>query len=101
MNGYKALADVYKDGIEDLPEETREKVLHKIKALDFLATACKEDIYALFDSSAFNDIVRGYLSRAINITEIDPEDGKKLREELHYLFDDMTAEEAEDYYRTH
>ena len=60
MNGYKMLADSYRKFLDDNTAD-QDNIRTHITALDFLAKCDKATIYALFDSSAFNDIVKGYV----------------------------------------
>lgn len=104
MNGYQMHSQAYKDYLEkhpDIEAEVRADIESKIKALDFLADSTRAERLELFNSSAFNDVTRGYLKMAIDNTELEDETGKRLLRELSYLFDTVTAGQAEDYYNSH
>ena len=101
MNGYQLTADAYKKILEQEPAEnteTRQQLQTKIKALEYLAGADDATIHALFDSSAFNSIVKGYIKLALDNTDTDKEQAAEIMRELNYLFDTKGAAEAEAYY---
>lgn len=107
MNGYQMTADSYRQLLESdkYPDIDREAIQHKIKALDFLATATEEERLELFNSSAFNDVVKGYLKMAVDNIELEEEEREEVRQKLlnefRYLFDTVTAKQAEEYYNNH
>lgn len=98
MNGYQMLADAYKKELATTPEEYRADMQAKINALEYLAGADDATRYALFDSSAFNDIVKGYVKLALHNTDTDSEKAREIMNEINYLFSVKTASEAEAYY---
>ena len=104
MNGYKTMADSYRKLLEnsnnypDLDKEATEK---RIKVYDFLATCDKEMKLELFNSTAFNDVVKGYVSMAVDNLELGDDTKKDFLREIKYLFDTVKAGEAEDYYNEH
>lgn len=107
MNGYQITADSYRHFLENDkdPDTDREAIQHTIKALDFLATATEEERLELFNSSAFNDVVKGYLKMAVDNIELEDEERGEIRQKLlnefRYLFDTVTAKQAEEYYNNH
>ena len=50
--------------------------------------------YDLFDSSAFNDIVKAYVKLALKNTEIDEEKTEEIMQELRWLFDTKSSKEV-------
>lgn len=95
MNGYKMSADSYRILKKRDPKID---VDSNIKTLDFLATCTEEDIYNLFNSTAFNNICMGYVKVALNdFKEIDEELRDRLINYVRYKFDTITAKEAEKY----
>lgn len=101
MNGYQMTADAYKNLLEKEPAENTaaiERMKAAINALEYLAGADDQTIYELFDSSAFNDIVKGYVKLALDNTGTDEEQAKAIMQELRFLFDTKGAAEAERYY---
>lgn len=97
MNGYKMTADAYRAIKEKDPKIDIDS---NIKTLDFLATCTKEDIYNLFNSTAFNNICMGYVKMALNDFEELSDDTKdRITSHVKYKFDTLTAEQAENYYK--
>lgn len=98
MNGYKRMADAYRKILDD-PTIDQEATKATIKALDFLATCDRATIYALFDSSAFNDIVKGYVEMIADEGEDFTEEQRRyIKRHISGLFDMRTAAQAEAYY---
>lgn len=101
MNGYKMLADSYRKFLNDATAD-QDDIKIRIKALDFLAKCDKATIYALFDSSAFNDIVKGYVSMiADNEKELTGEQRSHIKGRIEGLFDSVSSKQAEAYYYNH
>ena len=101
MNGYKLIADSYRDFLQTEKDIDKAEVEQKIKALDFLASCSKEEMYELFNSSAFNDVVKGYVLLALDNLKTDTEQRNAIVNEVSYLFDIKSAAEAEQYYHEH
>lgn len=93
MNGFKMLSDSYKALLEQgkIDKETAEK---EMRVLDFLATCDTDDFCRLVDSSAFNDIIRGYVRLAVESADIDEESKEKVINQLRWIFDMKTAKEV-------
>lgn len=95
MNGYKMSADAYR---EFKKRDQKIDVDSNIKVLDFLATCTEEDIYNLFNSTAFNNICIGYVKIALNdFKELDEDMKDRITNHVLYKFDTVTAEQAENY----
>ncbi len=99
MNGYEMMAEVYKKELESgNMNETEAK--SKIKVMEFLAACSDEEIYFMFDSSAFNEIMKAYVRKAINNSDLG-EDKEEIRStimnELRYLLSEKKASEVMDY----
>lgn len=104
MNGYQLQSESYRKYIDahpDLEEVAKKDMESKIKVYDFLATCTKEEKAELFNSTAFNDIARGYFLKAIDNVKLEDEKRRELLREVRLLFDEMTALQAEEYYNTH
>ncbi len=90
MNGYKILADAHRKAGQE----------HKAALFDFLGECTQEDICTLFDSSAFNDIAKGYLRRALSDLQDDNtitrEQAEAIKERHAGLFDEINAEQAQE-----
>jgi len=104
MNGYKMTADSYRQYLEqhpDEPQEVKADLACKIKALDIMASCSDSERLQLFNTSAFNDVVKGYVKLALDNIGIEEEQRKAIVNEVSYLFDVKTADEAEQYYYSH
>lgn len=96
MNGFELSAESLRrmgaKGI--IPKEQVEK---ECRVLDFLATCNVEDICCMFDSTAFNEIAKSYLRRAVReLTdegEINEEQAIAVRNRYSLLFDEKRASE--------
>lgn len=100
MNSYKLLADSYRriQDDHDAPE-VRDDMNASIKALDFLAECDQKTIYKLFDSSAFNDVVKGYVSMiADSLEDLEDDQRHAIKGRICRLLDDRNAEQAAQYY---
>lgn len=96
MNGYKMSADSYRILKKRDPKAD---VDSNIKVLDFLTTCTQEDIYNLFNSSAFNHICLGYVEMALNdFKELDDDTKDRIIKRVWAMFDDKSAKQAEKYY---
>lgn len=94
MNGYKMLADSYKQLLErEEPGADKESIEKSIKALEFLATCDDMEICKLFDSSAFNNITKAYCKKAMNNQGFSDEQINGVLDELHGLFSQVNADE--------
>lgn len=98
MNGYKMTADAYRT-LKGNSKVDQADVESKIKALDFLATCTQEDIYNLFNSSAFNYICLGYVEMALNdFKELDDDAKDRIINHVWAMFDAKSAKQAEKYH---
>lgn len=96
MNGFELSAESLRrmgaKGI--IPKEQVDK---ECRLLDFLATCSNEDICIMFDSTAFNEIAKSYLRKAVKeLTdegEIDEEQAIAVRNRYSLLFDEKRASE--------
>ena len=97
-------ADAYRQYLEQHPDDSQEvkaDLACKIKALDIMANCSDSERLALFDTSAFNDVVKGYVMIALDNIGIEEEQRKAIVNEVSYLFDVTTANEAKEYYNNH
>ena len=97
MNDFKLMSESYRMLSEEgkISQEEAEK---KCKAYDYLASCDDEDIYNLFDSSAFNEIARAYMRLAVKelISEgqLDEDQGRAVRNRFSLLFDEKQSKEV-------
>lgn len=95
MNGFQITADAYKTYLEKNPDdENRSAMERKIELLSFLATCSDNDIYELYNSSAFNDITKGYVRSAMKNLSFDEEQISDVLREIKYLHDTKSAGEV-------
>lgn len=100
-NGYQMLADGYKEYLEKnptAPEEVKASMQKDIKVLSFLGECDREEKHKLFNSSAFNDVLKGYVLKAADNLKYDRDKRQELINEIAYLLDTMGASESEQYY---
>lgn len=87
MNGFKLLADA-----AEQIGETRQAEL-----FGFLGECSESDFCILFNSSAFNEIAKGYLRRACEELEkegeITEDQGETIRRRFALLFSELKAED--------
>ena len=97
MNGFKLMAETYREELAK-GEITQEEATRKCRVYDFLGTCDQDDLYNLFDSSAFNEIAKSYLRIAVRelVAEgkIDEEQGKAIQSRFRFLFDEKQAKEV-------
>ena len=92
MNGFKSMADSYRTLVEQ-GKISQADAERDIVTYDFLATCKQDDFYRLFNSGAFNDIVKAYVRKALEGAGVDNETTSKVMEELRWLFDTKQARE--------
>lgn len=97
MNGFKVMAD----SIRQLAEKgtiNTEQAEKQTRVYDFLASCDPDDFFILFDSTAFNDIAKDYLRKAVNRLvdsgTIEEEQAAAVRNEYRLLLSEMTAKEV-------
>jgi hypothetical protein len=95
MNKYFIeLADTYLMLAEkgEIPKEEAER---KRAVYAFLGTSSDDMIYDMFDSGAFNSIVKGYVALALKNADTDKKTADAVKQELHILFDTIKAKQAD------
>ena len=97
MHGYTMLAESYKKLLQE-GKVTEEEAKKNIKVMEFLAKCSEEEINIMFDSAAFNEIMKEYVRRAINNADLGEEEEKeeiksKIMNELRWLLSEKTAGE--------
>lgn len=93
MNGFKLMADSYKKAGEQgkIPMELVEK---EVRVFEFLGDCSQDDFYRLFDSGAFNDILKAYMHKACVGAGLDDKQILAVSQELKYLLDGNTSKEV-------
>lgn len=96
MNGFILMAESMRKAAAEGTINTVEAE-KKARIYEFLATCDTDDIYTLFDSTAFNEIAKDYMRTAvrhlIDKGTIDDEQGAAVRNEYAFLFSEKTAKE--------
>ncbi len=93
MNGFSIMADSYKSLVKR-GEMTEEQAKRSIEIYEFLATCNQDDFCQMVDSSAFNDIIRAFLTKVIENANLDEKSKDSVMNELRYLFNDLSAKEV-------
>lgn len=97
MNGFNLLSDSYRKAAER-GEISQEQAQNDCRLFDFLATCSENDFYTLFDSSAFNEIAKGYMRAAVKelVTEgtLTEEQGQAVKNRFSLLFDEKKSSEV-------
>ena len=92
MNGYQFQADAYRKYLEQHPnEENKEYMERIIKVNEFLATCTKEDIEELYNSSAFNEITKTYVKKAMQNLGFKRKEVEAVQDEIKWLHDTIGA----------
>ena len=110
MDGYTMTANALRHFLErdNLSPEERDRAEAKIRVYDTLSGFTEEDKYTAFDSSMFNSIFMGYVTKIMDqIAAYDDEDitqeaAQHLRNRVinkaRSMLDSMDAKSAEAYY---
>jgi hypothetical protein len=81
--------------MEKNPEDPNHAAMKRSAELfDFLGDCSDSDICELYNSSAFNDITKGYARLALKNTGFDDEQIKMVMDEIRYLHDTKRASEV-------
>ena len=92
MNGYQFQADAYRKYLEQNPnEENKEYMERIIKVNEFLSVCTKEDIEELYNSSAFNEITKAYVKKAMQNLGFKKKEVEAVQDEIKWLHDTMGA----------
>lgn len=93
LNGFTLMADSYKKLMneEKIEKEVAEK---EIRIYEFLATCDTDDFCRLVDSGAFNDLIRAFLKMAVENSGIDEKAQDKVKNQLNWIFDMISAKEV-------
>lgn len=102
MTGFIRLADFYQQIVDkrshEMTEEQIQKIKKEIKVLRIIGDMTQEEINLLFDSSAFNEIVLGYVARTCEDLDYSPIRKEDLIYGMKEQFENHNAEYALDYW---
>ena len=93
MNGFKLQADAIRKVVESDDDCDKEVMLSKAKVYDILSELTQDQIYELYNSSAFNDVTKAYAKRAMETVGLDEEQISDVLREIKYLHDTVSAGE--------
>lgn len=97
MNGYELHANTYRETLkqqgDSLPQEVKASVEREIKILDIMAKLDEKERRMIFDTGAYNDIVKTYCKKAMEMHEMSEEDIQAVLGNIGYLFDTIRATE--------
>lgn len=99
MNAYKELVDSYKQVLEKCDESRNiEKAVieAKIKSLEPFSERTNEEIAGMFDSGAFNEVLKAYCRVAMQNCNITKKKINEVMEEIKWLLDTVGANEILD-----
>ena len=88
MNGFLMYADTFRKNGQE----------RKAELYEFLGNCTDDDICSLFDSTAFNEIAKTYMRKAVSELQdegvIDEEQALAVRNRYALLFDEMQAKQV-------
>lgn len=94
---YKSISEKYRQLAEE-GQISKEEAEKHARIYDFLSTCDLDDLFILFDSSAFNEIAKSYLRKAVSelITEevLEEDQARAIRNRFSLLFDEIKANEV-------
>lgn len=94
MNGYEFTIAAYKQVLEsDREDIDRDYIKAKIKSLEPFAERTEEERVKMFDSGAFNDVLKAYCKVAMNNCKFKKEDIIDVIAEINFLLDTVSANE--------
>ena len=97
MNGYELHANAYRDVLkregDTLQQEVKASIEKEIKVLDIMAKLDEKERKMIFDTGAYNDIVKEYCRKAMEMHNMSYEDIQAVLGNIKYLFDSINATE--------
>lgn len=93
MNGFSVMADSYRKMVSE-GKITSKAAESDIRIYDFLGKCNKDDFYRLFDTSAFNDILKAYTRAALKNADLDEDTIRQVMNELRFLLEEKCAKEV-------
>lgn len=104
MNGYKIMGEACRKilyGSGELAEDEKDELEAKIKAYDFLAEADERVICAMFESTAFNDLIKGYVCTVVADYNLSPEVQADILEKFQESLEKLRPKDALDEWDRH
>lgn len=101
MNGFKIAAAALRQAAKEEPAANAKDLEAKARLYDIVGELSDSEHAMMFDSGAFNDIVRGYVGMLLDgWQDVGEEKKDSARAELSGLFDEVSAAQALAYYRS-
>lgn len=95
MGNYDTLIESYELFLEkkreNLDKEGRKSLEVQINAMKAVNDKTQEEICAIFNTGAFNNIVKGFCHKAMENCTLDDSQIEEIMEELNFLFDTISA----------
>lgn len=103
MNGYQMHAQAYQKLLqrEGLTDAERKDIESKIKVLSCMADLSEDERLKMFDTTAWNDVLKGYVKYAADVAKLPEKYRDALMQGIDSGLDTMNAERAERYYSEH
>lgn len=93
MNGYKILLESYKEMLNNPNIANKDSIHAEIKALEPFVDRTEEEINRMFDSGAFNQILKAYCKEAMMNCGLNRDIISKVISDIEYLLDTKRANE--------
>ena len=98
MNGYELTAQSYEALMKrDDPRIDKEDCISKAKVYHTLASLSESEILEIFNSGAFNDVLKGYCKMALKNCSVADEKIPEVMGEIKWLLDTMSAAQAKEH----
>lgn len=94
MNSYQMHIDAYKQVLaSDRTDIDRDYIKAEIRALEPFAERTEEERIQMFNSGAFNDVLKAYCRKAMQNCNVDSETISNVMNEVKWLLDTVSANE--------
>lgn len=94
MTNYDLMIQSYENVLEQKPEKCDVEAMKlSINALKTLNNKTDDEIYAIFSTGAFNDILKGYCKKALENCEVDKKQIDAVIDELKWLLDTCSVKD--------
>lgn len=94
MNGYQMHIDAYRQVLEsDRTDIDRDFIKAEIKALEPFAERTEEERLRMFNSGAYNEVLKAYCRKAMQNCNIDDNTISNVMNEIKWLLDTVGATE--------
>ena len=91
MNGFKLQADAIRKVADNESDCDKAAMLAKADVYDILANLSQDQIYEIYNSSAFNDVTKAYAKKAMEHVGFDEEQISAVLREIKFLHDTVSA----------